>query len=190
MLNAKFRTDGFKFPTKEGRLKYEEELTKIARNAARVWLRAALHAVDGTFPVKSGMARASFTSLADYLNSLPGNKVAFDKSAGIDYMAVIPGVKDITQGRLQSKLSKFITILRNQYGAFRYTFNWWTNVEHFIRNETDPNAKAIFHLIHDTPWNVLSTASDAVSEYLPKAIENSHKIIVDNFRVVLTRQAK
>ena len=147
----------------------EEDLHNAMVKIITVWTRAALKAVDGSFPVKTGMAKASFSALVEFLRS-EGKRVAFDFSS-VDYDAVVIGKKSRGMGAAQSKKSNFIVVLRNQYGPFRFTFDWWTEVEHFIRNETDPEAKRLFKLIHQTPWNVIPQANDAAKKYLPVALK-------------------
>jgi hypothetical protein len=181
-ISAKFTFEGLVFKSKEYRLALEDALYAAMLKVAVVWVRTALHSVDDTFPVVTGMARGSFINLVMFLRG-EGKQIGFDSLQGIQFDKVIPGKKSVTMGRRQSKQSNFIVVLRNQYGAYRYRFDWWTNVEHFMRNETDPDAKARFHLIHPTPWHVMQKSFDAAEKYLPVALRQMPKIIdyVDTF---------
>lgn len=173
MLRSEFKVDRLVFKKTLFRKALDEALYDAVLKIAVVWLRTALHSVDGTFPVKTGMAKASFQALARFLQE-EGKRVAFD-IIGVDYSQVKAGKKSISEGKRQSKKDKFVVVLRNQYGPFQYSFDWWTNIAHFIQNESN-EAPARLHLIHKTPWWTIDQATTAAREYLPIAFKQLPKL--------------
>lgn len=173
MMHASCKLRGLKFTPKEARADAEQALYDAMVKAVVVWFRKATNPTmnpDDGFPVVTGMAKASFTSLFKFLKDEEGKRVAFSID-GIKYEKVIPGIKSRTQGVAQSKKDNFILVFKNQYGPFKIAFDWWTNVRHFIVNETDPNARDKYNLIHDTPWNIIEEANAAAQAYLPIALK-------------------
>lgn len=171
-ISAKLSVEGFKLDASKYRKTLDDALYNAMLKVAVVWVRTALHSVDGTFPVITGMARASFSNLVEYLRNPPrgdGKRIAFNQLEGVQFDRVTSS-KNITAGKQLSKKSNFIVTLKNQYGPFKYTFEWWTSVEHFLVNEVDPDAKQRFHLIHDTPWRVMEQAFAAAEAYTPVAL--------------------
>lgn len=175
ILTARFKIDKLKFDVPSYRKALEEDLHDAMLKIAVVWIRTALHSVEGSFPVVTGMARASFANLVEYLRS-QGKRIAFNLLDDVQYDRVIPFKKSVTEGRRQSKKDNFIVVFRNQYGPFKYTFDWWTSVEHFLYNETHEDAQARFNLIHPTPWKVAEQANEAAQKYLPTALRQIRKL--------------
>ena len=67
MLRVYAEVGRFRFKKKEYRADFRKELEGIMLRGMIKWVRAAIHAVDGTFPVQTGMAKGSFTNLVEYI---------------------------------------------------------------------------------------------------------------------------
>jgi hypothetical protein len=187
MMHASCSLKGLKFKPKEARADAEADLYDAMVKTAVVWFRKATQPTmnpDDGFPVVTGMAKASFTRLHEFLKD-EGKRVAFSID-GVQYEKVIPGVKSRTQGVAQSKKDNFIVVMRNQYGPFKLIFDWWTDVKHFIVNETSLTAKEEFNLAHDTPWNIIEEANTAAQAYLPTALKQI-RLLKDKHLVPYTR---
>lgn len=171
-MHASCSLTGLKFDPKTARAQVDDDLYEAMLKVAVVWFRKATQPTmspDDGFPVVTGMAKASFSSLHKFLVN-EGKRVAFSID-NIQYEKTIIGAKSRGQGVAQSKKDKFIVVMRNQYGPFKLLFDWWTNVQHFIINETSFTAKEKFNLKHDTPWNIIEEANAAAAAYLPTALK-------------------
>jgi hypothetical protein len=170
MLQAQAHFKKIVFKKKEHRMAMEAAIRKVMLTGMAIWLRAVLNAVppvDGHtgFPVYTGMAKGSLEALANYLNARAsegdGRGVAFGISPRVTH---ITGMNPAA-GAAKSKKSNFLIEYRNQYGTFYYKFDWWTNVEHFIQNDSTAAPTGV-NLIRPTPWNTMLAGRVALEDYL------------------------
>jgi hypothetical protein len=182
MLQATGYLRKIKFRKKEYRQALDDSIRKIFLTAMRHWLDAVTHAVNNDFPVQSGMAKASLSALAEYLNSSEVKSIGFGKGIAFsidhDPKKVIPGKKSRGLGRALSKKNNFLVEYKNQYGTFYWKFDWWTNVEHFIQNDQYKQSEEL-HLINPTPWNSIPAGNIAFQEYLTKNMNRNFPRIQD-----------
>jgi len=189
MLRARVSLKSLRFKEREYRIALEEAIIEAIIRIARVWLREALKPIPVNefgqqrgareeFPVQTGMAKAAFKSLAEMLNSQPGQRVAFSIRPKLQTRR--RKRKSITQGELRSKKYNtrrdLVSVLRNQYGPYQFRFDWWTNIPHFIENE-DKTADTKLNLTHVTPWHAIERAYQAAADYAPTTLDRIPQII-------------
>ncbi len=150
MLRNRSKFKNIHFEERGFRRDLERSIVSLMHGSMREWLRGALTQNDpGYFPVWSGMAKSSFLPLAEYL--------------GLDF-SVTPKERAPdrrSEGRAMGRQGDFLTIARNQYGAYKYQFNWETEVPHFIFLEMNPHP-----FVRSAPWHSMRAGNRAAQAYL------------------------
>jgi hypothetical protein len=173
MLKSTVKLHKLTFNDKKYKKDLETGVHKMLRTAAKKWLQAVLTSVRLTagpragsmgFPVYTGMAIASFGSLA--------------REVGVELWPIPVRVPPTTtkspgRGRSLGKQNKFITIRRNQYGPYSFELNWWTKVPHFELNEL--NYVSYIKSTHaKSGWHSLEVGNEAVKAYLTRNVIKHH----------------
>jgi hypothetical protein len=150
MIHATMRLNHIRFDQRGFRRDLERAIISLMHGAMREWLRAALTENNpGYFPVWSGMAKSSFKPLADYL------EVPLE-------VTPVEGAPDRrAEGESLGRQSNFLTISRNQYGAYSYNFTWTTEVPHFEFLEFAPHPN-----VASAPWESTKAGARAAQAYL------------------------
>lgn len=167
MLIANNKFHKLVFKHKAYRREMEYSLRLLLEEGVRVWLQAALTAVDGEFPVWTGMSIATFEPIAAKVKfNMPHyqpEKVRKNQSPAL--------------GREAGKLCS-VNVYTNPAGAFRFDFQWTTLVPHFIENEfqgpphIDPVTGKEIRLKHDTPWGAIDKANDEFANFINLNLES------------------
>ena len=147
MLAATGTINKIKFSKSKYRFSAKKHLERLLFDAIQAWLKAVLSAVDGTFPVWTGMAKGSLQPI--------GELVDIDVSATPVAPARFLRKQNFDLGKALGKQIS-VAVLENQFGPFKATFQWTTGVKHFEINE---QFSVNLPLKHDTPWEAIDRKS-------------------------------
>jgi len=131
-------------------------MARLAMEAARVWLATIINHSSKTFPVQTGMAKASLRPLARYLGmsvSITPTRKPY-KGHSIPLGEALGG---------KAPFHKAITG-PGAMGLVAVTFEWPIEVEHFRWNDFFPHNYGPDKL--QTPWGFIQDANAAYEKYV------------------------
>lgn len=156
MPQMRIKYSGFKLDGSKAIKTIDKAIQVQLREAARRFLRAALTAVAGDFPVDSGMAKGSFLNLARVLRMQLAISV---RSTGKRYHT-----GEIKTPELGASLStRYGSIGDVLTGSFQtgYTFRFDSRVYHYYLNEFYSIKK-----VPNTPWKSFEAGRRAFITYM------------------------
>jgi len=141
----------------------EQEIITILLEAAQLFFIEMINRV----PVQTGMARASATSLAQWLSKmgkpviLQIDRKRFGPWADMRFaLGPLSGMQE-PPGRYG-----YIITSKNQYGIYRYVFDWWTLVEHWQYLEDQSHPK-----VTSAPWHAFSGGFDVFHRHVQSQMQ-------------------
>jgi hypothetical protein len=129
-------------------------MARLAMEAARVWLATIINHSSKTFPVQTGMAKASLRPLARYL----GMSVSITPTRKPYKGHSIP------LGEALGGSSPFHKAIPEAGGTVSVSFDWPIGVDHFYWNDFFPHNYGPDKL--STPWQFIKDANKAYEEYV------------------------
>lgn len=170
----------FKFDGKGFRREYSEQLYQLFIDACQAWVEAVLTAVNGSFPVWTGMAKASLVPLAEYLQVESVEPFSLDLS-----ISPKPGSEwhqqngqNIAAGLAANKFKITRLVTPSNNGPLPSGFNfYYTNlVPHYEINESNA-----VPTVPSSPWYTFSAGQAAFEEYIRDNYDRYVPVMTDYF---------
>lgn len=167
----KFRFDGKGF-----RREYRDQLYQLFIDACQAWVEAVLTAVNGSFPVWTGMAKASLVPLAEYLQVESMEPFSLD-------LSITPHPdsdwhqqhgQNITAGLAANKFK--ITQLGSKDNPTGFNFYYTNLVPHYELNESNAIAT-----VPSSPWYTFPAGQAAFEEYIRDNYDRYVPVMTDYF---------
>lgn len=161
MLSNRATFKAFLFDEKRFRKDLKDALYQLFIDACQAWVDAVLHSVEGSFPVWTGMSKASLVPLGEYLQveSLKPFSLDLDidphPDSGYDQLRG----KTIAAG-LSANVFKISQLGAKDYPT-GFNFNFTTLVPHYEINES-----SVVPWVKTSPWYTFEAGSRAFEQFI------------------------